>query len=207
MRAFRRAAGGGTGVEAAAGPGTGVEGSAGGDPGVGAAPDAPEHWLDRLAVRLNRRQALKAAAASALALPLLGASAAEADDPTACRKGCMVTSHAVFDNETAPCFVRANGKMDAAIILAPLTFGLTISSIISAPIESFMNCVDTATLNMKNHQAQCLEPNCPGFNPTGHLGPCETCKGNCCPDQNTETGYYCCTIVSFRSKCWCTQGG
>jgi hypothetical protein len=197
MRAFRRAAGGDPGVDAAAGGDTRIDAAAGGDTGVERAADSPAHWLDRLAVRINRRQALKAAAASALALPLLGASAAEADDPTACRKGCMVTSHAVFDNETAPCFVRANGKMDAAIILAPLTFGLTISSIISAPVKSFMNCVDTAT----------LEPNCPGFNPTGPLGPCETCKGNCCPDQNTETGYYCCTIVPFRSKCWCTQGG
>jgi hypothetical protein len=197
MRAFRRAGHGDTGVE----------GAASGSAGVGGAADSAEHWLDRLAVRLNRRQALKAAAASALALPLLGASAAEADDPTACRKGCMVTSHAVFDNETSPCFVRANGKMDAAIILAPLTFGLTISSIISAPVKSFINCVDTATLNMKEHQAQCLEPNCPGFNPKGHLGPCETCTGNCCPDQNTESGYYCCTIVSFRPPCWCTQGG
>jgi hypothetical protein len=173
---------------------------------LSAAPPA-DHWLDRLATRHTRRTALKTALAGALTLPLLRPFTAKADDPHACQQGCAWTSHQVYDMETSPCFVRANGKFDAAIVLAPLTFGLTFTSIFTAPAKTFMHCVDTAALNMKQHQAQCLQPNCPGFNPQGTGGPCETCAATCCPYAAVEEGYYCCTVVTGKAPCWCTTGG
>jgi hypothetical protein len=109
--------------------------------------------------------------------------------------------------DTAPCFVRANGKFDAAIVLFPLTFGLSFTSIVTAPVKTFLHCVDNATLNMKQNQAQCLQPNCPGFDPTGTGGPCETCAASCCPYAASDTGYYCCTLVQGQPPCWCTAGG
>ena len=168
---------------------------------------SPDHWFDRLSARHTRRQALMAAAAGALALPLLRPVAARADDPQACMKGCMWTSHRVYDIETSPCFIRANGKLDAAVTLFPFTFGLTFTSIFTAPAKTFINCVDTAVLHMKQHQAQCQQPGCPGFNPQGKGGPCDTCSGSCCPYQAVDEGYYCCTIVPDKAPCWCTTGG
>jgi hypothetical protein len=165
-----------------------------------------DHWLDRLAARHTRRNVLKTALAGALTLPLLRSFRAKADSPTACQKGCFWTSHQVYDIETSPCFVRANGKFDAALVLYPLTFGLTFTSIFTAPAKTFMRCLDNAVLNMKQNQAQCLQPNCPGFNPNGTGGPCETCTATCCTFAGTDSGYYCCTIVAGQAPCWCTAG-
>lgn len=64
----------------------------------------PQHWLDRLAVRYTRRQALKAAiAGTALALPFVRATRAEADGPNPCQKGCLYTNHNNTVNKLDTC--------------------------------------------------------------------------------------------------------
>jgi hypothetical protein len=166
-----------------------------------------DHWLDRLSARHTRRQALKAAAGAALTLPLLRVPAAKADAPYACQKGCYWTSHRLYDIETSPCFVLANGRFDAGIVLFPFTFGLSFTHMSKRAVNTFLNCVDSAALQMKNNQANCQLPTCGYFNPQGKGGPCEDCTGSCCTYQAVDEGYYCCTIVPDKAPCWCTTGG
>jgi hypothetical protein len=168
------------------------------------------HWLDRLAVRLTRRQSLKAAVGGALALPLLKAAtparAASGDD---CYKGCMWTTHQEYDADGGRCGVIANGKFDAQIVLLPFTLGFSFFPRSPGdPFAYFIRCVDNAALKMKQHQAQCRDPGCPGFQPRGKYGPCDGCAADCCPWDAVDQGYYCCTIVEGQPPCWCTmQGG
>ena len=67
------------------------------------------HFFDRLAMRHTRRHALKTAAATgaALTFPFLRASPARADDPTACRKGCLRVFHDQAPSFSATCTLKA----------------------------------------------------------------------------------------------------
>lgn len=155
-----------------------------------------EHWLDRVAKRYTRRQALRstsAAAAAALTFPLLKSTPARATTgPTACQKGCYWTTHQLYDQEGGRCLVRANGKFDAALLLFPFTFGATFTSIGTQPVGYFMRCIDNAALTMKWQQAQCREPGCGTFNPKGKGGPCDGVQSNCCPCDSIDSGYIPC---------------
>jgi hypothetical protein len=166
------------------------------------------HWLDRLAVRLTRRQSLKVAAAGALALPLLRtpapARAASGDD---CYKGCIWTTHQEYDADGGVCGVRTNGLFDLQILLYPYTLGFSLFPSRGNPVKFFLRCVDNAALKMKLHQDQCRDPGCPGFQPRGKYGPCFGCAATCCPWSAVEQGYYCCTIVEGQPPCWCTMQG
>ena len=90
---------------------------------------AEGHWLDRLAVRLTRRQSLKAAVGGALALPLLKAAApARAASGDDCYKGCMWTTHQEQGADNGRCGLIANGKFDAQIVLASVHARLQLLS-------------------------------------------------------------------------------
>ncbi len=152
-----------------------------------------QHWLDRLAVRLTRRQSLRAAVAGALALPLLRRAApAHAASGDACYKGCIWTTHQEYDADGGRCGVIANGKFDAQIVLVPFTLGFSLFPSRGNPVVFFLKCVDNAALKMKQHQQQCRDPGCPGFNPSGKYGPCEGVQDNCCPCGSLDSGYIPC---------------
>jgi hypothetical protein len=152
------------------------------------------HWFDRLAVRVTRRQSLKAAVGGALALPLLrNASPARADSSDACYKGCVWTTHQEYNAEGGRCLVRANGKFDAQLVLLPFTLGFGFFPHSPGdPFAYFVRCVDNAALTMKQHQDQCRQPGCPGFRPRGTYGPCAGVVDNCCPCNAVDSGYIPC---------------
>lgn len=171
-----------------------------------------EHWLDRLAAPHTRRQGFKAAlAAAALTLPLARAAPAHADDPHACQDGCLWTNGKNFSDNYNAC---KNGS--SFLSWYALTFGpgalLGPARPLSGPDNRFTaKCLDVAAIVGRSGAWQCIQDNCPGFEPSAHNGPCEYCAaagGTCCVyPGNSDTGYFCCTIVTGRSPCWCTQGG
>jgi hypothetical protein len=151
------------------------------------------HWLDQLAVRLTRRQSLKAAAGGAVALPFLKhAAPARAASGDACYQGCIWTTHNEYDADGGRCGAIANGKFDAQIVLFPFTLGFSLFPSRGNPVTFFLKCVDNAALKMKLHQDQCRAPGCPGFNPRGTYGPCAGVASYCCPCGAVESGYIPC---------------
>jgi hypothetical protein len=159
---------------------------------------ASDHWLDRLAVRLTRRQTLKAAVAASVALPLVRTRAAKADPPGpgACKKGCYWSSHQYYNSEGGRCLVRANGRFDAALVLFPFTLGLSFTTLGTDPVGNFTRCVDNASLSQKQQQLECQQPGCGDFDPRGPYGPCAglSLAYNCCPCGAADQGYIPCVF-------------
>jgi hypothetical protein len=155
------------------------------------------HWLDRLAVRLTRRQALKAAAAGAAlsSFPLVRTGIARADDPHACQQGCLWTSHQTAESGFNHCSF--GGTLAGLLIYGygvPLGFGifgpLTQGSYATWRLST--GCSDTVLANAKADNASCLQPNCPNFNPKSANGPCEGTHDYCCPCASVIQGYQPC---------------
>lgn len=161
-----------------------------------------EHWLDRLAAPHTRRQTFKAALAGvALTLPGVRSTPARAanpnaTDPHACRKGCLYTAHAQFARRNNTCLqiaqARQTGALVSALFINPF-FGAAGNG---AAIIQFDRCLQDALLRQKAMNFDCLQPDCPGFDPAGPRGPCEVCLGVagavCCPQQSSSIGYVCC---------------
>jgi len=152
---------------------------------------------------MTRRQALKATvAAAALTLPLgrlrstaaLAAGTAGGD----CQKGCAFTADKAFGTARSRCnyslYANATG-----MLLNPLVY--------LASVTQAHECLDRAILTNKAKLYDCLQPGCPGFDPKGPDGPCETCKDNCCPCQASDTGYICCVFPCNDPNNHCCPGG
>lgn len=179
----------------------------------------PEHWFDRLAAPHTRRQGLKAAlATAALTLPFLRSGPARAANPNArgphdCQIGCFYASHKQYARQNDTCQSAAaiggyQGLVTVLFGLIPFGFAQQGAAAITA-----VNCHDQALLRQKAMQYDCLQADCPGFDPDGPDGPCEPCAllratGQncvCCPDPvnsplvgylycarcNPETGHGC----------------
>ncbi len=161
---------------------------------------ALDRWLDELALRTTRTGFLRAAVAAVggLALPLGRASLASAapNDPTACRKGCFWTAHRKTRRTLDACDaagVNLNVTgLGVAAWVNPL-YGLAIQG---TSFIRWASCKERALLVQKAAQWDCMQPNCPGFDPAAAGGPCDGCTGAggiCCPDSAVVSGYSCCT--------------
>jgi hypothetical protein len=156
-----------------------------------------EHWLDRLAVRRTRRQVLQSALAGvAVTMPFVRSTpASAADDPNACRKGCFYTSF----RKRLRAYDRCEKTYGSSLIAGGLATGFAffpMSAALAAGSAANLACLELADLAQKAMQYDCLQPDCPGFDPKGADGPCENCVssgGTCCPDQKQLQGYACCT--------------
>jgi hypothetical protein len=159
--------------------------------------DESSHWLDRLAQRYTRRQALKAAAAGAAlsALPLVRSAPALADDPHACRQGCLWTSHQTAISQYDTCW---GGSALANLLVvgyAPmLGLGFLQGGALGLSLETHLldGCADRAAATEKAFNTDCMQPGCPDFDPKGANGPCEGVTTNCCPCTNVIQGYQPC---------------
>jgi len=161
-------------------------------------PPSSEYWLDRIALRLTRRDALKAMlGGAALALPLARTGSARAANPNACQQGCNWTTHQAYDSQVTTCGLQGLGAGLLAVGYAPLA-GLSLFAVgggaIALQLKVSYHCLDNAMLQQKMDQEQCREPGCPGFDAKAKGGPCDTCTASCCPDPAVVTGYSCCTL-------------
>ena len=164
-------------------------------------PSSAEHWLDRLASRHTRRQALKAAVAgsAALTLPLVRPAAARAGDPHACQQGCNWTAHQRYKGRLDACTNQALGSYLISLG-AGATYGVGIA-LLAIPNGLFSaigrqdKCGDQALLEAKATMYDCTQPDCPGFDPSATGGPCDTCTANCCPCSIVQSGYICCIYL------------
>jgi len=170
-------------------------------------PPHDEHWLDRLALAQTRGQFLKGVlAAAALTLPFarpsLARGAAETrtdgckvgltNDPTACRRGCIATSHRRYEAIDSAC--------KAPVATASITglYGFVYGPLLyvgSAALSSIASvaCHNKVLVETRNMQADCGKPDCGGFDPCAAYGPCDTCPAYCNPCPTSPDGYNCCT--------------
>ena len=144
------------------------------------------HWLS---TPRTRRQVLRAAlAGAALTVPLGGRVApARAAGPHDCQKGCLWTAGRRFSAQYDHCGARL---ISSNVIFYYLPIVGAAESLAAGL------CLDRAALKHKASAWDCLQPNCPGFDPSGPDGPCYDCTqsgGVCCPDPKQHTGYGCCT--------------
>lgn len=171
---------------------------------------ASGHWFDRLATRVTRRQALRATVAgAALTLPLARPRTAGADDPSACKKGCMWTSHQNFCSDSDRCGARADLVIFLIYGYGPAA-GLGFFSLPLSSYKGFregLQCNDVALLNQKASQASCKEPFCPGFSPYATGGPCDGVQDNCCPCGASDNGYIPCVYACNDPSHSCCPSG
>jgi hypothetical protein len=160
--------------------------------------EARAHWLDRLATRYTRRQALKAAAAGAAlsTLPLLRTAPALADDPDACRQGCLWTAHQTASSGYNHCTFGSHGAGLLIIGYGPaLGLGLFAAPLAGGTAAWLDNsCKDRVAANQKADNAACLQPGCPDFNPKAPNGPCADTHEYCCPCTTVVQGYQPCAF-------------
>jgi hypothetical protein len=151
---------------------------------------------DILAGRPTRRQALRAAlAAAALTLPFAAAKVpkARAAGPTDCRKGCLWTAGRDVQTREAACVNRFVVDYVGSFLSLPFNpLGLQNGVRNLIQLES---CRDRNVLTSKAAYYDCLQPDCPGFDPKKEGGPCDGCRDNCCPCQASEVGYICCIFL------------
>ncbi len=159
--------------------------------------DPNAHWLDRLAVRFTRRQALQSAAAGAAlaAFPLLRSAPAVAADPHACRQGCLWTSHQTAEHGFDRCSTA--GTITGLLYYGyggPIGLGW-LGPFAKATYEGLkvqVPCNDRVAASAKAANADCRQPGCPGFDPKGENGPCAGVQDNCCPCPGVIQGYIPC---------------
>jgi hypothetical protein len=166
-------------------------------------PNASEHWLDRLSVRISRRSALKAglAAAAAISLPSVGpfATSAEADITTyPCFDGCRAFAHQEFGRAKTRCSNYSpidigTGDVGYTLGLLAVPFNV-VSTFTQILIEDdlYSHCVDKAIAAAKIAAFDCYPRDCSGFDPKQPNGPCDTCSQNCCVCPGIPNGYICC---------------
>lgn len=167
-----------------------------------------EHWLDRLAAPHTRRQSLKAAVAG-VALTLTGvrsapARAAGAGDPHACRKGCLYTAHKQFAQRDEACWRASRHAVDRSVVTGLFISPLFQAAEVGTSLIEVVHCHNQALLRQKAMAFDCLQPNCPGFDPAGPQGPCEPCLAVagavCCPQQSSSIGYVCCSCCAQNGE-------
>jgi hypothetical protein len=171
---------------------------------------ASEHWLDRLAAGVTRRQALRATVAGAvLTLPLARPRTAGADDASACRKGCVWTSHQNYNSANFRCSYGGAGLSGLIYGYGPAA-GLGFFAI---PLGAYkglregLRCNDAALLDQKASQATCSQPFCPGFSPYAKGGPCDGVQDNCCPCAASPNGYIPCVYACNDPDHSCCPSG
>jgi hypothetical protein len=165
-----------------------------------------EHWLDRLAAGYTRRQVLKAAlAGAALTVPFLRPKAAFAGDSTSCRTGCLYSSHQQTSKTMTACTTSPQVTTSSYYLgYASLGLGfLAVPLAIAESVVDNLKCNDLAILDEKARNWDCIQPNCPGFDPQHAAGICENCSGVCCADQGVLNGYSCCSICSKSGSGCC----
>jgi hypothetical protein len=176
-----------------------------------------DHWFDRLTAPHTRRTSLKALAAgiggaAVATLPAIvkPESAAAAEGPQACRKGCLYVSRRIWAAGVGDCGVA--GTLEYSIhdllIHGPVTpFLVPIANLVYAARTK--RCFDAAAAQSAAAAAPCMEPNCPNFDPTfGPYAPCDCAPGYYCyPCEATTTGYICCVYKpgDCHGDC-CTAG-
>ena len=186
-----------------------------------------EHCFDRLAAPRTRRDVLGTALAGvALTLPFArsarawgaarparstGCPVGKTNDPNACQKGCYYMSHTTYDNAARACGRFSNSIFYGGLasmlvgVLNPVYFAVNTGT----AVLSESACRNRAILEQKARAFDCLQPGCPGFDPCGPDGPCESCvaaKGLCCPDSRVIYGYSCCTICCSPKGDGCRSG-
>jgi hypothetical protein len=184
-----------------------------------------EHWFDRLAAPQTRRQLLRAALAGAaitlpFARPAPGHAASPSvntagtcipplfTDPHACRKGCLYTAHRQYLRRHDAC-ATANVAAGVGGVLVGLLTNPVVFFPYAGAILAASHCSDQALLELKAMQLDCLQPDCPGFDPCGPGGPCEYCNVvgvHCCPDQSVAIGYSCCAQCCKPTGSGCGSG-
>jgi hypothetical protein len=159
------------------------------------------HWLDRLAVRSTRREALRTVAAAGVAgvtVPAIvrpGTTMAQGTG-TECRKGCDWTSGRQFQAAGQACRqLTLTGVTQIAVAIAyvPLYLKYTGDGVVTLARQ--WGCWDRAVLEHKARSYDCLQPGCPGFDPKAPGGPCDGCNQNCCTCQASDDGYICCVFA------------
>jgi hypothetical protein len=169
-------------------------------------PVASEHWLDRLAVRISRRTALKAglAAAASISLPSVRPSPAAAAGEgyvsvEPCFYGCRSFEHQEFGRARAKCSnynpLSVGGQGDVGFTLSLLALPLNIVSDFTQILiedDLYSHCLDKAIAAAKIAALDCYGPNCSNFDPKQPNGPCDTCSQNCCVCPGIPNGYICC---------------
>jgi hypothetical protein len=152
-----------------------------------------DHWFDRVAVRLTRRQSLKLALAGALAVPLARAGSAPAAER--CTQPCFYTAQIHSSQRFDTCdTARAFGRFQTATAVI-ISGGLAGVISLSNGVRD-MSCYERARLAHKADQFDCLQAGCGGFTPDPNvLCPgCTEAGGKCCPAPSSGTlgGYLCC---------------
>jgi hypothetical protein len=159
-----------------------------------------EHWLDRLAARYTRRQALKGGAIAAAALTLPGVRVAEAaadPDPTACREGCQAFTHIKAFGALTAC---ASQWSTDIYLAGTVLYESMARAMWYEANDTLQRCMDSALIDQAFSQVECFMPNCPDYDPHQPGGPCENCTSFCCVDATAPLGYTCCAVC-------CSQNG
>jgi hypothetical protein len=163
-------------------------------------PQPSEHWFDRLAVRVSRRDVLKGGiglAGAAFGVTALQPRAAFADDPAACRTGCNWTAHQRYEATFDVCNNLAVNDRLPNLGLFILGGGLGLVAAVTIHAANFaaaISCADRALVQQKADYFDCQQPGCSDFDPKQKGGPCETCTATCCADPTVISGYSCCTL-------------
>ncbi len=162
-----------------------------------------DHWVDRLAVSLTRRQVVRgglAAAGAAAAFPLLRVPPARAVAGDPCFNPCRfqgITQHA---SEVGQCLVKhSSAKLGEFTGLKEASYGPALLGVVSPLLQQFLaaqECRDTADMKSKAYAWNCTQPNCGGWDPKAPGGPCESCTQYCCPCAAVAItqGYICCAF-------------
>ncbi len=161
-----------------------------------------DHWIDRIAVSLTRRQVVRgglAAAGAAAALPLLRvAPPARAALAEPCYSPCRFQGISEHASDVGQCLGKhPSAKLAEFKGLKQASYGPGLLGVASPLLEQFLaaqECRDQADMNGKVYAWNCTQPNCGGWDPKAPGGPCERCTQYCCPCAavGPTIGYVCC---------------
>ncbi len=172
-----------------------------------------EHWFDRWAAPQTRRGVLRSAlvAAATLTVPFVRAGGARAAGPHDCQKGCLWTAEQTAQAAWDACTVQAQKSVKVGALLTIWGAGLLYVDLTAfTAYVGAAACHDQTVIAHKADNWNCVQPDCPGFDPSAPGGPCEPCAasgGNCCPCQATATGYICCSYPCNDPSHSCCPGG
>jgi hypothetical protein len=177
-----------------------------------------DSWFDRLALRQSRGHFLKTALASGavLTLPQARAARASVSNDFDCWRGCFYTAHVRQQTDLDNCLTKYQQCASAVgkrVFWIPILGGAAVPLVQKGCEAVYQNkiakCYDLALLKEKAMERDCLEPNCPGFDPEAPDGPCAFVKktgGHCCPDPKSVTGYSGCSECCSATGDGCASG-
>ncbi|MEA2168922.1 MAG: hypothetical protein QOF76_2222 [Solirubrobacteraceae bacterium] len=157
------------------------------------------HWLDRLALRTTRRDALRTAAAGAIVFSLPGLLRPARAAADGCTKGCRFAAGRAFRSRRAGCIALTNSA--ASKLIAAVNWpGLALATVPEAytDLAAAYACNDLNVLRYKAAASDCATPGCGVFDPYAPGGPCEGCGQAgvfCCECPTTDEGYMCCVFA------------